>query len=241
MRWHGKRARTMACVLGWLAIFLSGCADGVVPELRSLNPWIRQQWQEDETFGPTFHRKVADLAALRSSASALSPVEREQIAQQLAGRLKDEPSAAMRLELARTLGELPAESAQAALAATLADENPQVRVVACKALGRRQTAESVESLGKVVAEDTDLDVRIAATRELGRFKDPAAAQALRSALDDRDAALQGIAMESLRGITGRRELANSVPAWRQYLDGGNPAPPPAPSIAESLQKYWYWY
>ena len=241
MHWRGTRAWLLAGGLGWLAICLAGCADGVVPELRSLNPWVRQQWQEDEQFGATFHKKVADLAALRSSASALSPADREQIAQQLASRLKDEPSAAMRMELARTLGELPAESAQGALAATLTDENPQVRVVACKALGRRQTVESLESLGKIVAEDTDLDVRIAAAREIGRFKDPTAAQALRPALDDRDASLQSIAMQSLRGITGRNELANSVPAWRQYLDGGNPAPPPAPSIAESLQKYWYWY
>ncbi|MCI0361297.1 MAG: HEAT repeat domain-containing protein [Planctomycetaceae bacterium] len=228
-------------MLASLAMSTAGCADGIVPELRSLNPWVRQQWQEDEAFGPTFYRKVSDLAALRSSASSLSPADREQIAQELATRLKDEPSAAMRMELARTLGELPAESAQAALAATLADENPQVRVVACKALGRRQSAESLESLGKVIAEDTDLDVRIAAARELGRFKDPAAAQALRPALDDRDAALQGMAMQSLRTVTGKREFANSVPTWRQYLDGGNPAPPPGPTLAESLQKYWYWY
>jgi HEAT repeat protein len=239
MRWPCRSAWII--LLGWLAIMTAGCAEGMVPELRSLNPWIRRQWQEDETFGPTFHKKIADLAALRSSASSLAPAEREQIAQQLAGRLKDEPSAAMRMELARTLGELPAEASHAALAATLTDENPQVRVVVCKALGRQQSAESLESLGKAVAEDTDLDVRIAAARELGHFQDPAAAQALRPALDDRDAALQGMAMQSLRSVTGKREFANSVPTWRQYLDGGNPAPPPGPSLAESLQKYWYWY
>jgi len=239
MRWPCRSAWII--LLGWLAIMTAGCAEGMVPEMRSLNPWIRRQWQEDEAFGPTFHKKIADLAALRSSASSLAPVEREQIAQQLAGRLKDEPSAAMRMELARTLGELPAEASHAALAATLTDENPQVRVVVCKALGRQQSAASLESLGKAVAEDTDLDVRIAAARELGHFQDPAAAQALRPALDDRDAALQGMAMQSLRSVTGKREFANSVPTWRQYLDGGNPAPPPGPSLAESLQKYWYWY
>ena len=220
---------------------LVGCADGVMPELRPLSPWARREWQEDEVFGPTYHKKVADLAALRSSAAALSPVDREQISQQLGTRLKDESSPAMRMELVRTLGHLQTDAAQAALMQTMADENAQVRVVACQALGRRQTAESLESLGKAVAADADLDVRLAATRELGRFHDPAAAQALRPALDDRDAALQGMAMQSLRGVTGKREYANSVAAWRQYLDGGNPSPPPAPSIAESLQKYWYWY
>ena len=239
MPWLSRRASlwTLSC----LALSIAGCADGIVPELRSLNPWVRKQWQEDEAYGPTFHQKVADLAALRSSASALSPENREQIAQQLAARLKDESSPPMRMELARALGDLPTETAQAALASALTDENAQVRVVACQALGRRQSAESLQSLGKAVAEDTDLDVRLAAARELGRFRDPEAAQALRPALDDRDAALQSMAMQSLRGITGKRELANSAPAWRQYLDGGNPSPPPAPSLAESLQKYWYWY
>jgi HEAT repeat protein len=227
--------------LGWLALASAGCADGVVPELRSLNPWARRQWQEDEAFGPTFHRKVSDLAALRSSASALSPADLEVVAQRLADQLKAETSPAMRMELVRSLGTLTAESAQSALVQSLADENPQVRIVSASALGRRQTAVSLEALGKTVAEDDDLDVRLAAARELGNFRDPAAAQALRPALDDRDAALQGIAMQSLRGITGRHEFANSVPTWRQYLDGGNPSPPAAPSIAESLQKYWYWY
>jgi len=74
-----------------------------------------------------------------------------------------------------------------------------------------------------------------------RFRDPAAAQALRVALDENDAALQGVAMQSLSGITGRREYAGSVAAWREYLDGGNPAPPARPSLAETIQKYWYWY
>lgn len=231
---------------GWLAACalggsLSGCADGIVPEMRSLNPWVRKQWAEDEKFGPTFHRKVADLAALRSSARSLSPEDRERIAQELAGRLKDEQSSAMRIELVRALGDLPAPSAQAALAAALTDENAQVRMVACTSLGEHQTGDAMQALGNAVAHDADLDVRIAAARELGRFRDPAAAQALRVALDENDAALQGVAMQSLSGITGRREYAGSASAWREYLDGGNPAPPPRPSLAETIQKYWYWY
>jgi HEAT repeat protein len=155
--------------------------------------------------------------------------------------LAAETSAAMRMELVRALGELKTESSNAAVTTTLTDENARVRMVACQALGRQPTANNLQSLGKVVSDDSDLDVRIAAARELGNFQDPAAAQALRSALDDRDAALQNVAMQSLRGITGRSEYANSPSAWRQYLDGGNPEPPPAPSIAQTLQQYCYWY
>ncbi|MEX2173928.1 MAG: HEAT repeat domain-containing protein [Pirellulaceae bacterium] len=237
------RGRIVATVvpLCLLTSWLAGCADGPVPEMRSLNPWVRKQWAEDEQFGPTYHRKVADLAALRSSAASLSPADQERIAQELAVRVKIETSPTMRVELVRALGELPTESARTALTESLSDENPKVRVVACKGLGQRPAAGTLETLGSVVASDTDLDVRIAAARELGKFKDPAAAQALRVALDENDAALQSVAMESLRGITGHAEYANSVPAWRDFLDGGNPAAPPTPSLAESLQKYWYWY
>jgi HEAT repeat protein len=237
--WSSKRAATSLVAFALLG-GLAGCADGPVPELRTLNPWVRKQWAEDELYGPTYHRKVADLAALRSSAARLAPQEQEQIAAELAGRLKDEPSPAMRIELARALGELPTASAQAALAASLADENAQVRVVACKSLGRRPTAESLQALGMAVAGDSDLDVRIAAARQLGQFRDPAAAQALRPALDENDAALQGIAMQSLRRLTGQHQYANSVPAWREYLDGGNPTPPPPPTLAETLSKLRYW-
>jgi HEAT repeat protein len=237
-RYRPLAAPALAALL--LAGGLSGCADGPVPEMRSLNPWIRKQWAEDEQYGPTFHKKVADLKALRSSAASLAPQDQEQIAMELAGRLKDEPSPAMRMELVRALAELPTSSAQAAIATTLSDENSQVRMVACKSLGKRPSAEALQALGAAVASDADLDVRIAAAKELGRFNDPAAAQALRPALDDNDAALQGIAMQSLRGLTGKREYANSVVAWREYLDGGNPEPPPAPSLAETLMKYRYW-
>jgi HEAT repeat protein len=222
------------------ALACSGCADGPVPEMRSLNPWIRRQWADDEQFGPTYHKKVADLAALRSSTARLAPDDQERIAAELAGRLKDEPSAAMRIELARALGSLPTATAQAALAAAMSDENTQVRVVACQGLGKRPSQQSLQALGAAVAGDANLDVRIAAAKELGRFNDPAAAQALRPALDDGDAAVQGIAMQSLRGLTGKREYANSVVAWREYLDGGNPTPPPAPTLAETLMKYRYW-
>jgi hypothetical protein len=239
--WRNLRRTAAGLAAISLGSTLGGCADGPVPEMRTLNPWIRKEWADDEQFGPTFHRKVDDLASLRGSASSMAPAEQERISQELAATLREESSSAMRIELVRALGEFPTETARAAIAATLADELPQVRMVACTALGRNLSTAGIENLGQVIAGDADLDVRIAAARELGRSKDPAAAQALRVALDDRDAGLQGVAMASLRDITGRREYANSAQAWREFLDGGNPQPPPPPSLAESLQQVWNWY
>ncbi|MCU0877959.1 MAG: HEAT repeat domain-containing protein [Pirellulaceae bacterium] len=245
--WRRLRRLTTGPAVLWLGALLGlgsllvGCKDGPVPEMRTLNPWIRKEWAEDEQFGPTFYQKVADLKSLRGSAGSLAPAEQERISQELAATLREESSSAMRIELVRALGEFPTETARSAIAATLADELPQVRQVACTALGRHLSTAGIENLGQVIAGDADLDVRITAARELGRSKDPAAAQALRVALDDRDAGLQGVAMASLRDITGRREYANSAQAWREFLDGGNPQPPPPPTIAESLQQVWNWY
>jgi hypothetical protein len=239
--WRNLQCLAVRLAVLWLGTLLVGCKDGPVPEMRTLNPWIRQEWADDEQYGPTFHRKVADLKTLRSSAGSMAPAEQERISQELAATLREESSSAMRIELVRALGEFPTDTARSAIAATLADELPQVRRVACTALGRHLSTAGIENLGQVVANDSDLDVRITAARELGNSKDPAAAQALRVALDDRDAGLQGVAMASLREITGRREYANSAQAWREFLDGGNPTPPPSPSLAESLQRVWNYY
>jgi HEAT repeat protein len=225
---------------GFLAA-VSGCADGPVPEMRYLNPWIREQWAKDEQYAPTYHRKMTDLAKLRSQAANLPPEEREKIASGLAARLKDEPSPALRAELVRTLGELPTPAAQQAILAAMADETAYVRTVACTSLGRYPNAEGFQSLSQAVASDADLDVRVAAARELGKFRDFEAPQALRPALDDRDPALQVAAMQSLENLTGQTNFRNSVSTWREYLDGGNPTPPPGPSVAEVVKQYWSWF
>jgi HEAT repeat protein len=224
-----------------LSAALAGCADGPIPEMRFLNPWVREQWAADEREMPTYHRKVAELGNLRSQASRLSPAEQEQLSADLAARLQSEGSAVMRVEFLRTLAEFPTETARAATLAAMADESPHVRVAACKALGKQPTSAGFQAVSQAVASDTDLDVRIAAAKELGNFREEGAPQALRPAIDDNDPALQLAAMESLQSLTGRHEYGNSVGTWREYLDGGQPAPPEGPTIAETLKQYWYWY
>ena len=235
------RLRPVAIIVAWLAGLVSGCADTPLQQYAYLNPWSRQQWEEDEREVTTYHRKVADLAALRSRAAKLPPAEGEQIAFQLQERFKEEKSAVLRAELVRTLGEFPTAGAQQAVMAALSDEAANVRIAATKALARRPTAEGFEVLGHTVTSDSDMDVRIAAARELGKFKGFGAPQRLRPVLDDRDPALQLAAMQSLESLTGKTQYRNSVATWREYLDGGNPAPPEGPSIAEVVRQYWNWY
>ena len=220
---------------------LAGCLDGPVPEIRSLNPWARKQWEEDEKEIVTYHRKVADLAVLRTQAANLPPERREAVASQLAARLKEEKSAVMRLELVHTLGAFSAESARHAVLESLADADASVRIAACKAIGRHPDQPGFEAVSQMLTKDDNVDVRIAAAHELGKFKEFQAPQALRPALDDRDPALALAAMKSLETLTGKSEYRQSAATWREYLDGSNPTPPPPPTLADVARQYWYWY
>jgi hypothetical protein len=236
---HSGLAATIVAI-GLLAA-LSGCSGGPMQALNEINPWVREQWQQDEKEITTYHKKVSDLAGLRSRATSMPASEREEIAIQLSERLKDEQSPVLRAELVRTLGEFPTAPAQQAVQSALSDQAVNVRIAACKALGRYPAAEGFEALSHSVTSDADLDVRIAAARELRNFRGFDAPKALRPALDDRDPALQLAAMQSLESLAGHTEYRRSAATWREYLDGGNPAPPPAPSIAELTRRYMSWY
>jgi HEAT repeat protein len=234
-----KFASAVAALMA--ATTFMGCADGPIPETKFLNPWVRKQWAEDEQRVTTYHRKVADLAEMRAKSVNMSPEERETTATQLAARLKEEKSAALRGEFVRTLAVFRAPSAQQALVASMNDESPSIRVLACRGLGAAPSAEGYQALSHAVSDDGDLDVRIAAAHELGKYKGFEASKALRPALDDRDPALQIAAMQSLEAVDGHTEYRRNVAVWREHLDGGSPAPPPAPSIAEVVKQYWSWF
>jgi HEAT repeat protein len=222
-------------------LLLSGCADGPVPEMKYLNPWVRKQWAEDEQRVTTFHRKVADLADMRAKARQMSPAQREENSADLAARLQEERSPILRAEFVRTLAVFQTPVAQQAVLASLSDESANVRVVACKVLGAAPSADGFQGLSNAVANDADLDVRLVAARELGKFKGYDAPRALRPALDERDPALQLAAMQSLEALDGHTEYRRNVAVWREHLDGGNPTPPPPPSLAEVTRQYLSWF
>lgn len=233
--------RQLPLIVALGALFAAGCSDGPIPEMRSLNPFVRQQWEEDEQLIATFHRRASDLAALRAQAPGMPADQQASAATELAQRLNDEKSPVMRAELVRALGEFGVPAARSAVVAAMSDESSQVRLAASKALGRQPTQEGFAALSRAVAEDSNQDVRIAAARELHHFKEFDAPPALRPALDDNDPALQLAAMQSLQSLTGRTEYGNSVATWREYLEGNDPAPPPGPSLADRWQQLWGWF
>jgi hypothetical protein len=220
-----------------LCFCLAGCADGPFGSLASINPYYRSEWQKDEQHGPTFHAQLAELRVIRQNPNGLPPNERASVVPLLSGIVQNSPNAVLRAEAVLTLAEFPTPDAIPALRLAATDEEADVRIAVCRALGRRKDSEALQILSQTISDDSDLDVRIAAATELARFpKQQQAVQALGLALNDKDPALQHRAVQSLKDITGQG-YGDSVPAWRDFVEGRTPNPPAPPSIAERLSQF----
>jgi HEAT repeat protein len=234
MEISSRNAAKLLAGLALAAVLLAGCADGPFGELAAWNPWVRQQWQEDEEYAPTYHTRIAELKAVRMNAATLAAADRERFAQQVLDLASNDPNPLIRAAAVQTLGKLSTPSVLPGLQMAARDAQKQVRVAACEAWGDAGGVQAMEALTELVRNDEDLDVRIAATEQLGRFQDPLVVSALGLALNDQNPALQYSAVESLRTSTGR-DFGDSVPAWREYVAGRTPEPARSPSMVERLR------
>ncbi|MGE0758709.1 MAG: HEAT repeat domain-containing protein [Pirellulaceae bacterium] len=218
--------------------FATGCAEGPFSgAMASMSPWVRKKWEEDEKFGPTYYRRIADLKALRTAAPRLEPARQEQLAAEMAQLVQTDPNAMIRSEAVAVLGTLKGPAAIAALNAAVTDADRDVRIAACRAWGRVHSTDAVSVLSQVAEADADLDVRLVAIGELGTFQDPTVVQALGKALDDSDPAVQFRAVQSLKSST-QRDLGDSVPAWREFVQGKEPASDQTPSMVQRLYEWF---
>jgi len=178
--------------------------------------------------------RLAALGSIREKAAWAEPAERRQLAAQLAASYRDEQDPAIRAEIVRSAAGYRAEPTMGMLRAAMVDASADVRVAACGVLGQWKDPESLKLLSGALASDLDHDVRVAAVAALGETGDAAAVDALGQALDDRDPAMQYLAVQSLRKIT-RADLENDVDQWRQYVRGELPAASEPVSLAE---RFW---
>ncbi len=230
MRFSASKS-LLVLVLGMAVI---GCADGPFGRLATLNPYYRTQWEKDERAGPTFHTQLAELRSIRQNPTGLSPEEQRRVIPTLADIVQNSTNTILRAEATLTLAEFPAPETIPTLQLAMNDESADVRVAACKAWGRRGGPEALDVLSRTVSNDSDLDVRLAATAELAKFQDQQSLQALAVALNDKDPALQHRAVQSLKSVSGQ-DYGDSVPAWRDFVEGRSPVLPEPPTIAERLR------
>jgi HEAT repeat protein len=216
--------------VGMLLIALPGC--------QTFDRYRPTFWPFPERELTTYHTPAMRVEAVHEFAMKSTGVdspEQRQITDQLARQIQVEPDPLVREAVVSAIAEYRTPMAQQVLEAGLADQEENVRVACCRALGRRAEANSVAALSKALRDDQDVDVRLAAATALGNIKSPAAIAALAVAVEDRDPALQYVGVQSLKSITGQ-DYGPDVQAWRQVAAGGTMPPPAAPSVAERLRK-----
>jgi HEAT repeat protein len=220
-------------LVSWLG---TGCAEGPFG-LAAVNPYLRQKWQADEKYGPTFHRRLAELRGLRASTHLYEAQQKERIAAKMAELVQTDESSVLRCEAVGVLGAVGIPSVTPVLHSALSDSDEDVRIAACHAWGEIGGDEGLATLVQVAEQEGDTDVRLAAVEELAKFKDPAAVAVLGKALDDSDPAVQFRAVQSLRSATGM-EYGDSIPGWRDYLQGRASAPPPPPTAMQRVRNWF---
>jgi HEAT repeat protein len=245
---HGIRSP-----LFWLCLTIAaahGCTWGSTNGI----PWWGSQKERDEAaanlkkYGPIARDRIVLVREDGKFAAKGSPEDKERAAADLARMMQTEQDPLVRIEIVRTLGGIPTETAASVLRTGMKDSDPEVRVAICQAWGKRAApgtifgAEPIPGreadaaallLSEALAGDTNVDVRLAAARSLGKVKnDPRAIGALGIALKDRDPALQVRAIASLKEISNK-DFGNDVAKWQQYADSVAPPPPQQPkAIAE---------
>jgi hypothetical protein len=210
----------------WLAA-AGGCASLSYPNF----------WPFPEYERTTYHTPSMRVDAVKQFAERSTHVdspEQRKLTDQLARQIQIEPDPIVRLAVVQTVAEFKTPMAQQVLEAGLDDDDDAVRIACCQTLGNRGEATSIPKLTAVVRSDSTSDVRLAATAALGKMKSPEAMQGLAVALEDRDPAMQYIAVQSMKSVTGK-DYGPNVEAWRQVAAGGTPPPERVPSIAERVR------
>jgi len=223
----GKRVLLLIC--GLSALTMAGCAD-----LDILPSWVPGQGPASDKMPGvvTPAERIDQVRKLSDNAAQSSPEERKRVSDQLAASIRTEKDPLIRLEIIRTLGRYPGESADAILKAALSDDDRQVRITACEAWGKRTDAKAVQHLSETLRGDVEIDVRLAAAKALGETRNPEAVPALGEALNDSNPALQYRAILSLKSATGK-DFGDDLGRWQRYVKGEPTGPPP--SMAERFR------
>ena len=154
---------------------------------------------------------------------------------ELINRFSKESDPLIRREMIYALGSFPGPYSLPGLRAAIKDSDPFVRVETCRAWSRRSSGEALDVLAGIAQADDNVDVRQAAIKGLRRFQSPEAVRVLGSLLNERDPALQYLAIQSLKGATGQ-DLGDDVRKWNAYIasnyGGTSPSLAPARGLVD---------
>lgn len=226
-----------ATIVSMCLFCTTGCHDGPLYALKVVNPYYSMnEWKKDEELGVTDHERRKQLTTLSETIGSMPANKQEFWSEHLEKLIENDTSPEMRRLAVRAAGNLRVASASMLVEKGLDDDSVKVRMEACKSLGRRTGEDSAQALASVIGTETSEDVRHAALAALSGHKNPIAVKALRLALDDRNPATRDLAVQSLRGATGKN-YGDDPQAWIAALDG-TPTPQVETRIADRVRNFF---
>ncbi len=124
----------------------------------------------------------------------------------------------MRRLVVKAAGRLDDPAAIKMIETGLDDSSVKVRMEACRSLGMKSGDDAARLLVATVGTDTSEDVKHSAMAALGKHKSQIAIDSLSLALQDRNPATRELAIESLRGATGKN-YGDDPQVWIAALNG----------------------
>lgn len=214
---------------------LSGCETGPFAKKNWNNPFAQADTSYKEAYGATPAQVARKIRNLGDDAAKMTESAQQSACGELIDRFSKESDPLIRREMIYALGSFPGPYSLPGLRAAIKDSDPFVRVETCRAWSRRSSAEALDVLAGIAQADDNVDVRQAAIKGLRRFQSPEAVRVLGSLLNERDPALQYLAIQSLKGATGQ-DLGDDVRKWNAYVasnyGGTSPSPAPAPGLVD---------
>jgi hypothetical protein len=218
-------------------LLAAGCHDGPMYGLKVANPYYSlREWQADEELGPTDHLRRGELNKLVAVMASL-PEEKQAVwFTHLRGILDHDASPEMRRLAILAAGRSKLPDSAELIQRGLKDDSLKVRLASCRVLGDRTDPESTRLLAETAGSTSDVDVRNAALAALANHRSPIAVDALKLALDTRDPATRSLALESLRGATGK-DYGDDPQVWIAALEGKEPTAEPPTRLADRLPNF----
>jgi hypothetical protein len=230
--------RKLICSISLL--ILVGCTDGVLFQMKRMNPYYRSQWKTDEEFGVTFNQRLEELGHLRSKLPSMQPDEQASWAAYLEHLIIHDSSPEFRAQAVQTIALISGESTLRSLNAASTDESEKVRLVACRAwrqFAGPQAKDMLLTLANNANETTS--VRQVAIDSLASFDDAEVRESLMELLNDRSPAIQYQVTRSLAQVTGR-DFGGDFQAWRDYMEGKDVVETPTSMASTVLNGLKFW-
>jgi HEAT repeat protein len=144
---------------------------------------------------------------------------------------------ATRAVICRTLGELREPMARDLLVKAASNQEPVIKVEACRALGKVGRPEDATILAQIMTLDNLEDARIAAIEGLAELKtkDPRIFQVLLDGMDHEDPAIRLASLSALRKLV-RKDYGTDPAAWRRELRPMLEGPEAKPAMDQERTK-----